>query len=103
MPAHDLRNSRPGELHSGDNLMSNGSVIGHFLKLIRIERAGLAKQPLVHGNFANVVEISSRTQGGDLVGIHAEGVSDARGVTAHAKRMSVNVDVLYINSGGERL
>ena len=63
VPAHNLRNPRPGKLHAGHDLVPDGGVIGHLAKLFRIETARLAKQPLIDGNFSDIVKIAGGPQG----------------------------------------
>ena len=81
--------------------MADDRVVGHLAELFWIERAGLAEEPAVYRDFADVVQISSAAQRGNFVGIHAHGLADGRGVAAHAQRVAVNVDVLYINGGSK--
>ena len=81
--------------------MADGSVIRHLAKLFRIERAGLAEQAAIDGNFSDVVQISGAAQSRDFARLHAHGFADGRGVAPHAQRVAVNVYVLHVDGGGE--
>src|SRR5215469_3186186 len=101
MPANDLGNFRPGKLNAADDLMADDGVIGHRAEFVGIERGWLAEQSFVDRDFADVVQISRGTNGGDFGGIDAHSLSNARGVAGDAQRVAVNVDVLYVDGGGE--
>ena len=60
--AHDLRNARPGKLHSAHDLMSDDGVVGHFAKFFGVERGGLSKQPFIHRDLADVMQVAGGAQ-----------------------------------------
>ena len=78
-------------------------MVCHFLKFFGIERTGLSKQPFVDRYFANIVEIAGGAQGRNIICVHAKRIAHSGGIASHPKRMAVNVYVLYIDCGGERL
>src|SRR6185312_11435611 len=67
MPAYNLRNKRPRKLNSGHNLMSDGGVIGHFLKFFGIKHGGFSEEAFIDRNFTYIVKISGRADGGDII------------------------------------
>src|SRR3954447_26234454 len=73
--AHDLRNARPGELYTADNLMSHNRVIRHLAKLFGIKRCDFSEQTLVDRHLSNIVQVAGRAQPSNFVGIHAHGLS----------------------------
>src|SRR5215472_16256719 len=101
VPAYCFRDLGPRELHAADDLVSDRRVIRHFAKLVGIERAGLAKKAAIDRDLADVVKVSRAAESGNFARIHAHGIADGGGVSSHAQRMSVNVDVLDVNRGGE--
>ncbi len=90
-------------MHATYDLVSDHGVVGHFTKFFGVQRGGFSEQAFVHGNFADVVQITGGAQGSDVVGFHAHGLSDGGGVASHPQRVAVNVDVLHIDGGGESL
>ena len=63
MPADDLRNLRPGELHLADDLMPNDRVVAASRGILSASSLrGFSEQPLVDGDHADIVQISSRAQ-----------------------------------------
>ena len=101
VPAHNLGNLWPGELHAADDLVADDGVIGHFTKFFGIERRGLAEEAAIDGDFSNVVQISRAAQRRHVARLHAHGLADGRGVAAYAQRVSMNVYVLDVDGGGK--
>ena len=83
--------------------MADGRVIAHLAGFLSVELGSFFKEPLVNGNFAYVVQITSRTQRCYVRRIHAHRFADGLGVAANAQRVAVNVDVLDVDGGGECL
>src|SRR5277367_20298 len=103
MPAHNLRNLRPWKLYVAHDLMADGGVVAHGARLFVVERRGFGEEARIDGNLADVVQVAGGTQGSDFTGLHAEGFADGLGVAPHTSGVSVNIDVLYVDSGGEGL
>ncbi len=59
VPAHDLRDLRPGELHAVHDLVADHGVIHHFPELARLQRRRLAEKSLVDGDLADIVQIAA--------------------------------------------
>src|SRR6202042_1630857 len=55
MPAHDLGNLRPWELHVADDLVTDGSVVPHRARFFVIERRSLGEEVRIDGNLTNIV------------------------------------------------
>src|SRR5258708_3825314 len=103
MPAHRLVNLRPGELHAFDNLITDNSVVRHLAKFLGVQRPRLPEQAAVDRNLANIVQVARAAQGRHLAGIDAHSLADGGGIAADAQRVTVNVDMLYINRSCEGL
>src|SRR5215472_1131242 len=103
MPAHDFRDAWPWKLHAAQDLVAHHRVISHLAELVRIKHRWLAEQPLVHRHLPDIVQVARRAQGSNLGGIQVQGFADGGSVTPDANRMPMNVDVLHVDGGGERL
>src|SRR5579864_6942850 len=103
VPADGLGDFWPGELNAADNLVADDSMIRHLAKFFGIERAGLAEQAAVDGDFADVVQISGAAQRSNFAWFHTHGFADGGGISAYAQGVAVNIYVLDVDSGGESL
>ncbi len=103
VPADNLRDAGPGKFNSGHDLMTDNRVVGHLTKFLRIKRGGFAEQPLIHRDFADVMQVAGRAQTRNLSWPHTHGFADRGRITPNPQRMAVNVDVLHVNGCSEGL
>src|SRR6266700_73193 len=101
MRTHHLRDLGPGELHGGNNRVAGQGMVGHLLKFCRLQRTHFGEEMLIHGDLADVMQISSSAHFTDFGGVHAQRFAHARRVASNAQRMTVHLHVLHINGGGE--
>ena len=103
MPAHRLVNFRPGKLYAAHNLMPDHGVVRHLAELLGVQGLGLAEQAAVDRHLAYVVQISGAAQRSHFAGVDAHSLADCGSIAAYAQRVAMNVDMLHINRGRERL
>src|SRR5690349_3666677 len=103
MPAHNVRHLWPREMHTRDDAVADGGVVGDLAKLFWIEAVGLAEEALIDSNLAYVVEIGGRTNACHVGGSQAQGFCHRCGIAGDAQRMPLQMNVLDVDCGGEGL